>query len=96
MASLKELIPNVSPEMKFYSAPGCAECNGSGYRGRLAIREVLEVNDDIRKLIMARASAQDIKMAAIRSGMATMVEDALVKVSGGLTSIEEVVRVVHE
>ncbi|MDE2019076.1 MAG: type II/IV secretion system protein [Patescibacteria group bacterium] len=96
MKSLQELIPNVDIEMKFYSPKGCDNCKGLGYTGRIGIREVLEVNDDVRKLIMQRASAQDIKAAAVANGMKTMVDDALLKVSKGLTSLEEVLRVVHE
>lgn len=96
LQSLREMIVNINPEMKFYRSPGCMVCGGSGYQGRLAIREVLEVNDEIRKLIMNRADAQQIKQAAVQGGMTTMIDDALAKVTQGLTSIEEVVRVVHE
>ena len=64
-------------------------------RGRVN-QETVEVDEEVRKLIMTRASAQDIKAAAIRGGMTTMVQDGLWKVESGLTSIEEVVRVVHE
>ncbi len=95
-ASLAELIPEFSGTTKLYQPQGCEICHGSGYQGRIAIREVLDVNDEIRKLIMARASASDIKAAAIRNGMTTMVEDALARVSAGMTTIEEVIRVVHE
>ena len=94
--SLKEIIPNVDTGMKFYSPKGCAECNASGYTGRFAIHEVIEVNDEIRELIMNRGNARAIKDAAIRNGMTTMIDDALAKVSKGLTSIEEILRVVHE
>lgn len=96
IASLRELIPELDPSIQFYSPKGCAECNNSGYRGRIAIHEVLEVKDSIRALIMSRASAQDIKDQAVKDGMATMVEDALIKAGKGLTSIEEILRVVHE
>ncbi len=96
IASLHELIPELDPALQFYSPKGCAECNNSGYRGRIAIHEVLEVKDSIRALIMNRASAQDIKDQAVKDGMTTMVEDALVKAGKGLTSIEEILRVVHE
>lgn len=95
MKSLQELITGINPEMKFFKSQGCVDCNGSGYQGRIAIREVLDVNEEIQKLIMNRADAHEIKLAAVRNGMTTMVEDALIKVSQGLTSIEEVVRVVH-
>ncbi len=94
--SLKEVIADVHSGMKFYASRGCTVCNGSGYQGRLAIREVLEVNEEVRKLIMDRADAHEIKLAAVRGGMTTMVQDALMKVSAGMTSIEEVIRVVHE
>jgi type IV pilus assembly protein PilB len=96
MKSLRELIPSFHDGTKFYQSRGCDECGGSGYQGRIAIREVLEVNDEVQKLIMNRADAQEIKNAAVRAGMTTMVEDALIKVSEGQTSIEEVARVVHE
>ncbi len=96
IASLRELIPELDPSIQFYSPKGCAECNNSGYRGRIAIHEVLEVKDSIRALIMNRASAQDVKDQAVKDGMATMVEDALIKAGKGLTSIEEIIRVVHE
>lgn len=94
--SLKELIPDFDRNMKCYQSTGCADCNGSGYKGRLCIFEVLEVDDDVRRLIMARASAQDIKVASVKNGMTTMADDALIKVAQGLTSIEELIRVVHE
>jgi len=95
--SLREILPEFTPgTMKFYKAGACPECAGTGYESRIAIREVLEMNDEIRRLVMGRASAQDIKAAAIRGGMTTMIEDALVKVAAGLTTIEEVIRVVHE
>ncbi|HVM76941.1 MAG TPA: GspE/PulE family protein [Candidatus Paceibacterota bacterium] len=94
--SLLEIIPTLRPEMKFFKAQGCSECNGSGYQGRLGVREVLEVTDDVRQLIMNRATAHEIKEQAMKDGMTTMIEDALRKASLGLTSIEEILRVVHE
>ena len=94
--SLGEVLPNADLHKKFFAPKGCDECGNTGYRGRLGIREVLEVNDEIRKLIMNRASAQDIKAASVRAGMTTMMEDALANAGNGLTSIEEVLRVIHE
>jgi type IV pilus assembly protein PilB len=96
LSSASELIPSIRPDMKFYAAQGCVECNQSGYQGRMGIREVLEVNEDIRHLIMNRASAQEIKDAAVKNGMTTMIEDAIQKALKGLTSLEEILRVVHE
>jgi type II secretory ATPase GspE/PulE/Tfp pilus assembly ATPase PilB-like protein len=94
--SLTEVIPGAKPTMKFYEPKGCPNCNDTGYEGRFAIHEVIEVNDEIRELIMNRANAREIKDAAIRNGMTPMVDDALAKAAEGLTSIEEILRVVHE
>ncbi len=95
--SLKELIPELDDEArKFYAGKGCDACNNTGYQGRIGVREVLAVTDDIRKLIMNRASAQDIKDAAIKNGMTTMVKDGLLKAIQGITTIEEVLRIIQE
>ncbi|MDP2665468.1 MAG: GspE/PulE family protein [bacterium] len=94
--SLKEVIPKVTPEMKFYAPKGCPACGGSGYEGRLGIREVLEVTESVRELIMNRGNARQIKEAAVKEGMTTMLDDALEKASRGLTSLEEILRVVQE
>ena len=96
MNSLRELIPEVTLDMTFYASRGCDACHGTGYQGRLSVREVLAVTNAIRELIINRASAQDIKAAAVREGMTTMVQDGLLKARQGLTSIEEIVRVVRE
>ena len=68
----------------------------SGYRGRVGIVEVLVVNDAIKELIVKKTSTKEIKMRAIQDGMRTMVEDGFVKAAQGITSIEEVLRVMHE
>ncbi len=95
--SLSEIIPDLNPKLShFYMGAGCAECNGSGYAGRIGIREVLEVNEDVRQLIMGRANAKQIKDAAIKNGMTTMVKDGVQKALKGLTSLEEVLRIIHE
>ncbi|OGY98232.1 MAG: hypothetical protein A2855_02940 [Candidatus Liptonbacteria bacterium RIFCSPHIGHO2_01_FULL_57_28] len=95
--SLKEVVPYVETgDDTFYTGKGCNTCNGSGYSGRIGIREVLEVNNDIQKLVMARADARDIKEAAIHAGMVTMLEDGFSKAKQGLTTLEEVLRIIHE
>lgn len=95
--SVSEIIPDIAKsKIQFFMGKGCAECGGSGYQGRIGIREVLEVNDEIRKLIMERANANQIKEAAVRNGMVTMVKDGFGKALQGLTSIEEVLRTIHE
>ncbi|OGY96637.1 MAG: hypothetical protein A2122_00365 [Candidatus Liptonbacteria bacterium GWB1_49_6] len=80
----------------FYAPKGCAACDGTGYSGRIGIREVLEVNEDIRTLIMNHANATQIKEAAIKNGMRTMLQDGFQKAIDGLTTLEEIVRLIHE
>jgi len=95
--SLSEVIPPDEVEGKnFYRGEGCSVCAGTGYLGRLGIREVLEINNEVRSLIMQRASAQEIKDAAVRNGMTTMLVDGVRKAAEGLTTIEEVLRIIHE
>ena len=79
-----------------YKGRGCNECNDSGYSGRIGINEVLVSDNEIREAILRRASADEIKKIAIKNGMTTMLEDGFQKVKNGLTTIEEVLRVIHE
>jgi len=76
--------------------PGCDNCGGAGYIGRIGIYEVLEIDDAIQKMIVGRATAEDIQMSAIRSGMLTMQQDGFVKALMGKTTIEEILRVTRE
>lgn len=82
--------------IKFYRPKGCEQCNNEGYRGRSGIYEVLEVTDDIGRMIIANASADELEQAARKSGMLTMTEDGFVKAVQGTTSIEEILRVTKE
>jgi len=83
-------------EQKFYKGKGCNQCNHKGFVGRIGIFEVLPVNDRIRELIVQKATAEEIQKAAEEDKMITMLQDGLDKVSSGLTTIEEVLRVVRE
>jgi len=76
------------------SAEGCEECFGTGYRGRLGVFEIMELTEEIRALFLGLAPSDEIRKAALASGMNTLRQDAMAKVSGGLTSLDEVVRVV--
>ncbi len=78
---------------KFYKGKGCAKCNDTGYLGRLGILEALAINEDIKTMIIKRASLDDIKNYAIKHGMKTLRDDALAKLLGGLTTLEEVLTV---
>ena len=74
---------------------GCAHCRETGYAGRIGIFEILEVNDPIRTLISQGASDASIRHAAIESGMVSIGEDGLKKVMAGITTLDEVSRVVY-
>jgi type IV pilus assembly protein PilB len=77
----------------FYDGAGCIECNGTGYRGRLAIAELLNLSDNIRQLIIDRRSAAEIKRAAKAEGMRFLREAALQKVFAGETSLRDINKV---
>ncbi|HBG92888.1 MAG: type IV-A pilus assembly ATPase PilB [Nitrospirae bacterium GWF2_44_13] len=79
--------------VKCYRGKGCSVCNNSGYKGRIALYEIMIVNEEIRKLILEGASAIELKKAAIRGGMKTLRMSGLTKVKEGVTTIEEVLRV---
>ncbi len=76
----------------FFRAKGCPKCNGIGYRGRAGIFEILEINDAIRRLILAKVPSAKILQVAQENGFRTMREDGLQKIFEGMTSIEEVAR----
>lgn len=80
----------------FFSGKGCDECDGRGYKGRVGIYEILVVDKNIRELINKRASEEDIFSLAVKNGMTSLVSDGINKISAGITSIEEVIRVTGE
>lgn len=82
--------------LQLYHPEGCETCGGTGYRGRIAIVEMLPMTDTIRELVLEHAGAGKIERAAIAEGMHTMFEDGCMKAVQGLTTIEEVVRVTQE
>jgi type IV pilus assembly protein PilB len=81
--------PSSAEKIKVYRGKGCDTCNGSGYKGRVAIYEVLDISAKIREMILQNASVDDIKSAAIKDGMKTLRMCALTKVAQGLSTIEE-------
>lgn len=88
---MDELLPDGAPGI-LYRATGCAACDGTGYRGRLGVVEVLALSDEIRRLILKQPDARTLEQAARSEGMRTLYEDALARAAGGATSIEEVLR----
>jgi type IV pilus assembly protein PilB len=94
------LKARVSPEvaaatdgMAFYRRRGCPRCGHTGYRGRVGIFQLLEMNEELSQLAVAKASREDIERAAMTAGMRTLWDDGLAKVASGITSIEELARV---
>ncbi|HYL61663.1 MAG TPA: type II secretion system protein GspE, partial [Candidatus Methylomirabilis sp.] len=71
---------------------GCATCNNTGYKGRVGLYEVMEINDDLRELILVGASAIELKKKALESGMITLRRSGLIKIAAGQTTMEEVLR----
>jgi len=80
-------------ETTVYEPVGCVHCSATGYRGRAGIYEVMTVTDEIRAMIVARATAPDIMRTAVEQGMRPLREAGLAKVRAGETSIAEVARV---
>lgn len=72
---------------------GCPSCNNTGYRGRIAIHEILVVDEQVKELILNKASLSDIKKHMYKHGYRTLLEDGLLKVADGLTTTEEILRV---
>ncbi len=94
--SVDELIacgfaPSSAEKIKVYQGRGCDACNNTGYKGRVAIYEVMPVSPKVRELILRNSSTDDIKKQAIRDGMKTLRMCALTKVAQGLTTLEEAV-----
>jgi type II secretory ATPase GspE/PulE/Tfp pilus assembly ATPase PilB-like protein len=81
---------------KLWHGKGCERCNNSGYSGRIGIYEVMPVDDAIREAMLKRCSASEIKKQAVENGMTTMVQDGFEKAAQSLTTLEEVLRVIHE
>ncbi len=92
---LKELgiEDEVDEDLSFYKAKGCRVCNNTGYRGRMAVMEALEIDDDIKELILRKVPELKIKKTAISNGMIPLRKNALAKVIRGDTTLEELARV---
>ena len=82
-------------DVTFSRGAGCANCKQTGYKGRLGVYEMMVVSDDMRDMVLRRASAHEIRRHAIGEGMGTLKDDALEKVLLGLTTLEESTRVLY-
>jgi type IV pilus assembly protein PilB len=83
-------------QVVFYKAAGCEECHHTGYRGRVALFEVMRVTARMRRLIAQKAGDDLIREAAVEAGMVSLAEDGLMKVKAGITTAEELLRVLTE
>ena len=96
LTSLKVKSPKITATTKIPRAVGCRDCNSTGYRGRVGIFEAFLVDDEMEKFILTSPSITGLKEKVIKKGMVTMKQDGLIKVLKGITTIEEVKRVVGE
>lgn len=84
--------PDEVKTFQAYKGKGCPICNNSGYKGRIGLYEVMPIKEEIKELILSRASTSEIKKEAIRLGMKTLRQSGIIKIRDGLTTIEEVLR----
>jgi type IV pilus assembly protein PilB len=87
-----QLTPEEVKDKKFYYGKGCAQCNGTGYRGRIGIFEIMVFNDEIRDLIMNQASTAVLRAAGQKAGMRLLRDNGLEAIYDGITTIDEIVK----
>src|SRR5205809_1609809 len=94
-AQLEEsaMDPALASTHTFYEGAGCIECGGTGFKGRTAICELLDLSDNIREMILARRPSSEIKKAAREEGMRFLRESAVERVLGGTTTLREINKV---
>ena len=85
-------LPEEVKSVQVWKGPGCDYCNNTGYKGRIALYEVMPVDDDMREQILLRAQSREIKKKAMEKGMITLRRSGLIKIKNGITSVEEVLR----
>jgi type IV pilus assembly protein PilB len=95
-ADILEKMGIKSQQTKFYRGKGCKECKRTGYGHRIGIFELMIIDEDLRRLILSKASAKDLKSTAMKKGMVSIRMDGLKKAEAGLTTIEEVLKATLE
>jgi type IV pilus assembly protein PilB len=88
--------PDEVKSFPVYKGKGCPICNNTGYKGRVGLYEVMPMKEEVKELILSRASTSEIKKEAMRLGMKTLRQSGIAKIKDGLTSIEEVLRTTIE
>ncbi len=89
-----ERLGEATTQESMFRAVGCGTCGGTGYQGRFAIHEVLQVTEELERLIVERGHSDELRKLAIGQGMLTLRQAGLVEVSRGVTSLEEILRVI--
>jgi type IV pilus assembly protein PilB len=87
-----QLLPDDVKGKKFHYGRGCSKCNGTGYRGRIGIFEIMVFNDEIRDLIMNQASTGVLRAAGIKNGMRLLRDNGLAAIYDGITTIDEIAK----
>jgi type IV pilus assembly protein PilB len=87
------LDPDLYHDQAFFETTGCGECGGTGFLGRTAVAELLDMSDRIRQMILERRPAAEIKQAAREEGMTFLRDSALEKVFAGVTTLREINKV---
>jgi len=95
-AEIEALGVEAPPGVTLYRGLGCDECRNTGYRGRTAIYELFTITEDVRSLILRRASSREIRRLAVEAGMTTLRMDGWSRACEGVTTVEEVLRVTQE
>ncbi|MFA4030141.1 MAG: hypothetical protein GDYSWBUE_001690 [Candidatus Fervidibacterota bacterium] len=88
--------PSQAEGLKLYRGTGCSHCHNTGYRGRIGVYELMVIDSELREAISKGANASELRQLAIRKGMRTLMQDAIEKMMQGITTTEEVARVVYE
>jgi type IV pilus assembly protein PilB len=88
---------NITPEdiekHPIYKGAGCSKCQGTGFKGRIAVFEMVELNNEIRELAFSKAPTTELRKAARASGMRTLMEDGKIKIFKGTTTPAEIVKI---
>jgi len=84
--------PGEARQIVLYKGLGCDLCNGTGYKGRQGIYEVMSMSSALRRAVLKGASSEELQQAAVSEGMLTLRMDGMVKVKRGITTLEEVVK----
>ena len=91
----EELGAETNGELHLFRGKGCDHCKGTGYRGRTGVHEIMVMSDTLRDMVLRKAAVHEIRTVAIQEGMKTLQMDAVQKILLGITSVDEVLRVIY-